>query len=331
MNHSATKVVTHDGTAPDCHASALVAGAVAGSTFPSTHVEHADARRFGPALVTSSARLRPSGLLLALPFALAAVVVLEAWPSARPAAAARPAASAPHVARDDDAQRLYLSDCAVCHGADGRGTNRGPTLVGVGRASLDYWLSTGRMPLVSEVGRDPRTRHEQPLPADQLGDPNAVPQRHHPAYPREIITALTDYVSGITGGDGPDIPQIDPTSGNLAEGGRLFQLQCAACHAWAGDGGALLHREAPALHQATPTQIAEAVRIGPDVMPAFGTAALSDDQLASVVRYVRYLDDPRDRGGLSIWHLGPAGEGAVVWVFGIGAVVLAIRWMGSED
>src|SRR6185295_16572296 len=94
------------------------------------------------------------------------------------------------------------------------------------------------------------------------------------------------------GPGGPDIPVVDPAAGNLAEGGDLFRLQCAACHAWAGDGGALLHREAPALHDSTARQIAEAVRIGPSTMPAFGTAALSPKELNDLVSYVRYLRHP---------------------------------------
>ena len=36
-----------------------------------------------------------------------------------------------------DARGVYLRDCAVCHGADGSGTARGPTLIDVGRASAD--------------------------------------------------------------------------------------------------------------------------------------------------------------------------------------------------
>ncbi len=115
-----------------------------------------------------------------------------------------------------------------------------------------------------------------------------------------MVTALVDYTVGLTGGGGPDIPTI--MDGNLSEGGALFRLQCAACHAWAGDGGALVERKAPGLHEATTTQFAEAIRLGPGQMPAFGPAALTPDQVASVVAYVRYLDDPRDRGGHPLWH-----------------------------
>ena len=86
------------------------------------------------------------------------------------------------------------------------------------------------------------------------------------------IDALVAYVSRLVPG-GPPIPSVDPAAGDLADGGQLFRAQCAACHQWAGEGGALLHREAPSLGPATPTQLAEAVRTGPGAMPTFGATA----------------------------------------------------------
>jgi ubiquinol-cytochrome c reductase cytochrome c subunit len=227
-----------------------------------------------------------------------------------------------------DPRAVFLADCAVCHGSDGRGTARGPSLEGVGRASIDYQLTTGRMPLTA-VGRanDQPGAPLQPLPDKFLGDPDKTPNHHRPAYPPATLAALEDYVVGLTGGGGPDIPRLG--GGNLAEGGSLFRLECAACHAWAGDGGALVHREAPGLHEATDTQIAEAIRIGPGQMPAFGAAALTDEQLASVVAYVRYLDRPNDRGGNALWHLGPFAEGGVA-LAAVGALLLFVRWIGER-
>ncbi len=119
-------------------------------------------------------------------------------------------------------------------------------------------------------------------------------------------------------------------AGDLADGGTLYRAQCAVCHAWSGNGGALLHREAPSTHPATALQVGEAVRGGPGNMPRFGTAALTDDQLNSLVRYVRYLDRPDDRGGSPLWHLGPFAEGAIAIVVGLGVLVLAVRWIGTR-
>ncbi len=227
-----------------------------------------------------------------------------------------------------DVRQTFLADCAVCHGSGGEGTGRGSSLIGVGRASLDYQLSTGRMPL-AVVGRsnDQPGAPLQPLPNTASGD-DVVPRRHDPAYPPETIAALVDYVAGTIGhGGGPDIPRVG--EGELAEGGALFRQQCAACHAWAGDGGALLRIEAPALHSATVTQIAEAIRVGPGQMPVFGTAALTDAQMASVVAYVRYLDNPRDRGGQPLWHLGPFAEGALALI-ALAGLLLFTRWIGER-
>lgn len=227
-----------------------------------------------------------------------------------------------------DARQVYLSDCGVCHGADGRGTERGPTLAGVGRASLDYELSSGRMPLVGVGRADDRPGTPlQPLPNKAASDPEMLPRRHTPAYPPEAIRQLVDYAWTLTGGAGPDIPRVG--EGDVAEGGELFRLQCAACHAWAGDGGALVHFQSPALHEATEVQIAEAVRTGPGQMPAFGDAALTDEQLSGVVAYVRYLDDPEDRGGEPLWHLGPFAEGAIALV-ALGGLLLFVRWIGER-
>lgn len=221
---------------------------------------------------------------------------------------------------------LYLSDCAVCHGSGGKGTVRGPNLVGVGRASVDYELSTGRMPLAPPVRSDQSGRPLAPDPNRTLPNPTATVKRHHPAYSPDTIRQLVGYV-GSFGSGGPDIPTLQP--GDRAKGGESFRLQCAACHAWAANGGALSHREAPPLHQATPLQIAEAIRVGPGQMPAFGTAALTDHQVNNVVAYVRYLDKPRDRGGNPLGHLGPVTEGAVA-LAGIGLVLLFLRAIGQR-
>jgi ubiquinol-cytochrome c reductase cytochrome c subunit len=166
-------------------------------------------------------------------------------------------------------------------------------------------------------------------PARFLANPDQEIRRRKPFYPPATITALEDYVERVTGDGGPPIPSI-ATDANRAAGGEIFRLQCAACHAWAGDGGALLHREAPSLHAATPTQVGEAVRVGPGLMPAFGKAALDDPQLDQLVAYVRYLDHPDDRGGNPLWHLGPFAEGFAAWAAGMTALLFTIRWIGER-
>lgn len=246
-------------------------------------------------------------LLLAAPVVVTLVVLV--LPSSRVATAQDAGSGSPTTTTTGrrTVETVYLADCATCHGAEAQGIDgRGPSLEGVGAALVDYELTTGRMPL------------------RQPGDKTV---RHDPKYDAPTITALDAYVASLAGG-GPQIPVVG--NGDVAKGGELFRLQCAACHSWAGNGGALLEREAPSLHSSTPTQIAEAVRTGPGTMPAFGNAALDSRQLDDVVAYVRTLAHPQDRGGFGLWHLGPFIEGAVGWFIALGGVLLGLRWIGTR-
>jgi len=209
----------------------------------------------------------------------------------------------------DRARIIFLADCAVCHGSRGTGTGNGPSLEGVGAASIDYWVSTGRMPLAQD-------HHGQRI------------DRRKPKYSPAEIDALVAYVAHLTGG-GPAIPHV-ALDGDAGAGGVIYRLNCAACHAWAGTGGALQDREAPDLFAATPTQVAEAVRTGPDAMPGFGEAAINRRQLDDVVAYIQRLDHPDDRGGSPLWHAGPLAEGAVAIMLGLGALLIATRLIGTR-
>jgi ubiquinol-cytochrome c reductase cytochrome c subunit len=218
--------------------------------------------------------------------------------------AGQPVSAAPRV----DVHDIYLRDCAVCHGADGRGTPTGPSLIGVGAAAADYQLSTGRMP---------------------LGSPGEVSHRQTPKYSRATMDALAELVAGF--GGGPSVPTVDTRGADVARGGEIFRLNCAACHQSVGQGGALEHREAPPLTESTPTQVAEAVRLGPGQMPSFGQAAIDDRELNDLAAYVKELQHPDDPGGLAIWHLGPVPEGAIALIVGLGLAVLITVWIGDRE
>ncbi len=206
------------------------------------------------------------------------------------------AAEAPRVTS------TYLESCAVCHGSRGEGTDRGPSIVDAGPALVDYMLSTGRMP---------------------IADPTSRVERHAPAFDDDTRAALVAYVAGF-GGDGPPIPDVDASRGDAARGGELFRLTCAACHSAAGSGGALLDEAAPDLRQSTSAQIGEAIRGGPSPMPKFGSSALDDQQVDDVAAFVQTLQPPDHRGGVGLDYLGPFSEGAVAWVFGLGALIVAV-------
>lgn len=206
-------------------------------------------------------------------------------------------------------RQLYLTGCTSCHGPDGQGTDKGPPLVGVGAASADFYLSTGRMPL------------------DERRDQS---HRKRPAYSRAQIDQLVAYVASL--GPGPEIPKVDLEHGHLPDGYELYANHCAPCHSSAGAGGAVGRGIiAPDLQSSTPTQVAEAIRIGPSAMPDFGPELLDDEQVASIVQYVEYLKHPRDEGGMGLGHLGPLPEGFVAWLVGLGIMLIVIRWMGTTD
>ncbi|GIG90472.1 cytochrome bc1 complex diheme cytochrome c subunit [Plantactinospora endophytica] len=203
---------------------------------------------------------------------------------------------------------LYLRSCASCHGPAGQGSQRAPSLVGVGPASVDFQLGTGRMPIDQEAAQPPHRR---------------------PAFSAAEIRAIVAHVSSF-GGGGPQIPAVGP--GDLRDGRELFLANCAACHSAAGVGATLTNGfVAPSLDQSTPVQVAEAVRVGPGLMPAFPESVLSPPQVDAVTSYVQELRGNRlDRGGASLGRLGPTTEGLVAWGIGLVLLVAVARWLGSR-
>lgn len=210
----------------------------------------------------------------------------------------------------EQGRRLYTTGCSSCHGVDARGSTQGPSLQGVGAAAVDFWVSTGRMPLKTERSQ-------------------AV--RKPPAFDREQTDAIVAYVTSLAPG-GPAIPELDLGRADLVEGGELYRANCAACHGAAAIGGALASgRHAPALRPATARQVAEAIRTGPSTMPNFGPDTFTDEQVTDIVAYVESLDDPEDDGGFGLGHAGPIPEGFVGWLVGLGALLLACYWIGERE
>lgn len=202
-------------------------------------------------------------------------------------------------------RRLYGASCAGCHGQNGEGSNSAPSLVGVGEASADFQLRTGRMPLAHE---------------------DDVPHRRSPAFDDADIRALVTYVGSL--GGGPEIPKLGAAS--ELDGRDLFLENCAACHTSSGVGDALPDGQyAPSLWPEKPQQVAEAIRLGPGVMPRFPESALDKEQMSSIVKYVGTLDQ-QDRGGWAIGRVGPASEGLVGWVLGLGLLLVLVRVLGSR-
>jgi ubiquinol-cytochrome c reductase cytochrome c subunit len=221
---------------------------------------------------------------------------------------------------------LYGQYCVGCHGwnaggrfkvpsnATGAGPGRaqgqqggvGPSLQGVGALAADFYLSTGYMPL-RRVGLQPR---RQPV---FLSD--------------HQIKALVAYVASF---GGPPIPTPRPGLGNLSQGLALFTEHCAGCHQVVAQGGYVTGALPPSLVEATPRQVAEAVRIGPYVMPKFSQRAISNRQLDSIVRYVEYTKDPARPGGWGLGYIGPVPEGLVTWFLAIPALIALCLLLGRR-
>jgi ubiquinol-cytochrome c reductase cytochrome c subunit len=183
----------------------------------------------------------------------------------------------------------------------------GPSLQGVGALAADFYLRTGYMPL-EEVGQQPR--------------------RSRVRFSESELRALVAYVASL--GKGPTVPKPHPERGSLAQGQKLFTEHCAGCHQVVAEGGYVTGAVAPPLEEATPTQIAQAVRIGPYVMPRFSAHDLTPQEVDSIIRYVQYAKHPDDRGGWAIGHLGPVPEGLVTWFLAAAALVAVCIVLGKR-
>jgi ubiquinol-cytochrome c reductase cytochrome c subunit len=224
---------------------------------------------------------------------------------------------APAQAADDTSQsaavtagrQLYENSCITCHGSNLQGVpNRGPSLIGVGEAAVYFQVHTGRMPL-----------------ARQEADAQAKPR----VFSDKEIEQLMAYVQA--NGGGPTMPSGDLRDGDLAQGGELFRLNCASCHNFVGKGGALSSgKAAPSLKGATDLEIYTAMLTGPENMPVFGDNQLTPQEKRSIINYIQTINNQADPGGAGIGRIGPVGEGLVIWVVGIGALLFGIFWMGSK-
>ena len=91
-------------------------------------------------------------------------------------------------------------------------------------------------------------------------------------------------------------------------------MHCAGCHQIDARGGFVTGARVPPLQSVPATQIAEAVRIGPYLMPRFSTTQISNSQLNSIVKYVLSTEPRRQRRRLGDrkHRPDPGGAGRVV-------------------
>jgi ubiquinol-cytochrome c reductase cytochrome c subunit len=228
------------------------------------------------------------------------VVVVLACPSS----AAQEASE--ETTKIEKGREIFQASCASCHGQGGEGMEGlGPSLIGVGAASADFYLSTGRMP---------------------LADPDMQAVRREPAYTPAQIDQITAYVASL--GGGPDVPDVDLDGGDLSSGQQLFVANCSPCHGATANGGATGRGAiAPSLLSSEPVIVAEAIIIGPGQMPRFG---FTTQERNEVVRFVQYLRERNNPGGADLGGIGPVPEGFVGLGIGLGALVIVALILGKE-
>lgn len=208
-------------------------------------------------------------------------------------------------------EKIFQANCSTCHGANAQGTDIGPSLIGVGAASVHFQVSTGRMPMAEYTA-------QAPVKPAQFGETET--------------SQLAAYVASL--GAGPAIPSaemVDPALGDPANGMLLYRTNCAMCHNAVGSGGALAAGKwAPSLFETTPTQMYEAMLTGPQAMPVFNEASIDSEGKRDIIAYLMEQREVAP-GGITLGSLGPVGEGFWVWIIGMGSLIGIAVWVGAKS
>lgn len=211
----------------------------------------------------------------------------------------------------EEGKKLFGANCATCHGINAEGTEAGPSLIGVGAASVHFQVGTGRMPLAYQ------------------GPQGAVKPIQ---FTEEQTLQMAAYVASL--GEGPAIPEARylQADGDAANGATLFRVNCAMCHNVAGAGGALTEGKwAPALSGVAPVHVYEAMITGPQNMPVFNDANLTPQEKADIITYLQYSENSASVGGFKLGSLGPVSEGLFLWVIGLGAIIALTVWVTAKS
>jgi ubiquinol-cytochrome c reductase cytochrome c subunit len=252
-------------------------------------------------------RRHPAAIAILLFLGLVLVGSAYSLLAPKPAQAQAPTADAVSQGR-----ALFLANCATCHGLNAQGSAAGPTLVGVGAASVDFQVGTGRMPLTNPGVQAERQKEIK--------------------FSEEEIAALAAYVASLA--PGPAIPtdeQLNLEGADVAVGGELFRVNCAMCHNFAGSGGALTRgKYAPTLKGVAPRDIYEAMLTGPQSMPVFNDQNITPENKRNIIAWINEVQNQSNQGGNNLGNLGPVSEGMFIWIFGLGIMVAIAVWLGSK-
>ena len=248
------------------------------------------------------------------------------------ASALTPDAQVATAEKDDQAlvqegKDIYDTACITCHGANLQGIEgRGPSLVGIGAGSVYFQVHSGRMPMMSN---------------------DAQAERKAPRYTEQQTLALAAYVAANGGGadivynDDGSVAQESLRGANyngeiqaedVAKGSELFRMNCASCHNFTGQGGALSSGKfAPELAPASEQEIYQAMLTGPQNMPKFSDRQLTADEKKDIIAYLKSAEETPSPAGWDLGGLGPVAEGLAMWIIGISALCAAAMWIGSRS
>ena len=248
------------------------------------------------------------------------------------ASALAPNAQVANAERDEQAmiqegKDIYDVACITCHGANLQGVeDRGPSLIGTGEGAVYFQVNSGRMPMMSN---------------------DAQAERKTPRYTEQQTLALAAYVAANGGGadivyneDGT-VAQESLRGANyngqiqaedVAKGSELFRMNCASCHNFTGQGGALSSGKfAPPLAPANEQEIYQAMLTGPQNMPKFSDRQLTADEKKDIIAYLKSAKETPSPAGWDLGGLGPVAEGLAMWIIGISLLCVAAMWIGSRS
>ena len=251
---------------------------------------------------------------LATPIAL--VVALIALGTTFSIASALPSSSKMETSamstQIEEGKKLFLQGCSSCHGLNAEGGSVAPSLIGVGAAAVDFQVGTGRMP---------------------MADMSQQAMRKRPVYNEEQVAALAAYVASLAPG-----PQSVTNAaltwerdGNTAQGGELFRNNCAMCHNFAAQGGALTNgKYAPTLMGVEAKHIYEAMLTGPQSMPKFADKTITPQEKLSIIKWIKSVQSEPQLGGATTGRVGPVTEGLLGWVLGLGLLIGIAVWLATK-
>ena len=194
----------------------------------------------------------------------------------------------------EEGRQMFLKGCSSCHGLNAEGGQIAPSLIGVGAASVDFQVGTGRMP---------------------MADMSTQAMRKKPVYDAEQTAAIAAYVASLA--PGPEIPSEESLNyerdGSTAEGGELFRNNCA-----------------PTLMGVDPKYIYEAMITGPQSMPVFSDKTITPEEKLSLIKWIKAAENEPNLGGASLGRVGPVTEGLLGWTLGLGILIGVAVWLAMK-